>query len=249
MGKKKIKAYLLTELTAEFVPDDRRGEYWDEDDLIQMNGSDLAGYENSIREYIQKENEGLKDGNLAGYMEGVPLGLKEKVLRIQPDVAVHEGKLYGCTVLEFKEEPSEREWNCLLDYVLGQFSDGWGEGFEQWDIPVGEGILNVHFWQGNMQYQVMDKDPRAPQTLSPPSKPKMKLLGRDGNIFAILGRAVQLLRENGQPSQAQEMIDRVKQSKDYYTALNIISQYVQTELSAPGRAEDRSNKKKDEQER
>ena len=59
----------------------------------------------------------------------------------------------------------------------------------------------------------------------------MKLVGMDGNIFAILGRASRLLKENGQPQQAKEMSSRVYQSGDYYKALNIISEYVQTELS------------------
>lgn len=62
-------------------------------------------------------------------------------------------------------------------------------------------------------------------------RPKMKLIGQDGNIFAILGRASRLLKENGQPDQAKEMCDRVYQSGDYYKALNIISEYVETELS------------------
>ena len=64
-----------------------------------------------------------------------------------------------------------------------------------------------------------------------PQRPKMKLVGMDGNIFAILGRASRLLKENGQPQQAKEMSSRVYQSGDYYKALNIISEYVQTELS------------------
>ena len=59
-------------------------------------------------------------------------------------------------------------------------------------------------------------------------RPKMKLVGEDGNIFAILGRASRLLRENG---QAKEMSGRVYQSGDYYKALHIISEYVETELS------------------
>ena len=62
-------------------------------------------------------------------------------------------------------------------------------------------------------------------------RPKMKLAGQDGNIFSILGRASRLLKENGQPEQAKEMCDRVYQSGDYYKALNIISEYVETELS------------------
>ena len=239
MEKETVKAYLLTELTAEFISDEQEGEYWEEDDLVQMDGSDLARYEDSIREYVQKENEWLKDGNLACYMGDTPHGLKEKVLRIQPDVAVQEGKLYGCTVLEFKEEPREREWNALLDYISGQYSDGWGEGFEQRDIPVGNGILNVHFWQEDGWYQVMDNDPRIPPA---PSKPKMKLLGEDGNIFAILGRAGRLLRENGQGDLVQEITRRVQDSGDYYKALTIISEYVQTELSEPSGAEERAPK-------
>lgn len=57
-------------------------------------------------------------------------------------------------------------------------------------------------------------------------RPKMELIGQDGNIFSILGRASRLLKENGQPDQAKEMCDRVYQSGNYYKALNIISEYV-----------------------
>lgn len=71
MEQETVKSYLLTELTAEFISDEQEGEYWEEDGIVQMDGSDLAGYEDSIREYVQKENEWLKDGNLACYM--VPL--------------------------------------------------------------------------------------------------------------------------------------------------------------------------------
>lgn len=59
----------------------------------------------------------------------------------------------------------------------------------------------------------------------------MNLIGEDGNIFAILGRATCLLRESGQGEQAKEMIGRVYQSGSYEQALVIVSEYVQTELS------------------
>ncbi len=64
-----------------------------------------------------------------------------------------------------------------------------------------------------------------------PAKPSMNLIGEDGNIFSIMGRASGLLRQAGLREQAAEMIDRVASSKDYYQALNIISEYVDTELS------------------
>ncbi len=59
----------------------------------------------------------------------------------------------------------------------------------------------------------------------------MNLIGEDGNIFSIMGRASGLLRQAGLKEQAAEMIDRVASCKDYYQALNIISEYVDTELS------------------
>ncbi len=64
-------------------------------------------------------------------------------------------------------------------------------------------------------------------------KPQMNLLGEDGNIFAILGRATRLLKENGMIEEAKEMTRRVFASHNYYKALNIVSEYVETELSNP----------------
>ena len=64
-----------------------------------------------------------------------------------------------------------------------------------------------------------------------PSRPKLKLLGHDGNIFSILGDASRLLRRAGMSEQANEMADRVYKSGNYYEALGIISECVETELS------------------
>jgi len=63
------------------------------------------------------------------------------------------------------------------------------------------------------------------------NKPIMQLEGHDGNIYFILGRASNLLKQAGQPDQAQEMWDRVLNSQSYNEALNIISEYVETGLS------------------
>ena len=62
-------------------------------------------------------------------------------------------------------------------------------------------------------------------------RPKLRLYGHDGNIFSIMADASYLLREAGRPEDAKEMQERVHASGDYYTALNIISEYVETELS------------------
>lgn len=76
-----------------------------------------------------------------------------------------------------------------------------------------------------------------------PQRPRMKLLGQDGNIFAILGQASRLLKRAGQGEQADEMYSRVTSCGDYYKALNIISEYVETELSTEPTPQ-KSHKKK-----
>lgn len=236
MEETPVTAYILTDLTAEFIPDG-----WGEE-IVDLDGRDLTAYEPSIRKYIQKENEMLSDGgNLAAYMD--QSHLREKIRRIEPTVLFHEGKLYGCAAVELKEELAEREWNALFSYLSGQYSDGWGEGFEQRDIPVDGGVLNVHFWQPGQRFPLV-LDSAEPV---PPQKPKMQLLGQDGNIFSILGRATRLLHQNGQDKQADEMFRRVQTCGDYHKALCIISEYVQTELSpAAGHSEKNRQKRGEE---
>lgn len=77
----------------------------------------------------------------------------------------------------------------------------------------------------------------------PRQKPTMSLLGMDGNIFAILGKASALLKEAGQGDLVSHMTQRVTTCGDYHKALNIISEYVETELSARP-APQKSTKKK-----
>lgn len=57
-------------------------------------------------------------------------------------------------------------------------------------------------------------------------KPKYKLINEDGNIFFILGRVRNTLRENGLEAELEEVTIRVMESKSYYEALEIISEYV-----------------------
>ena len=52
-------------------------------------------------------------------------------------------------------------------------------------------------------------------------RPKMKLLGHDGNIFSIMGDARRLLVRNGQSKEADEMFQRVQDSGNYYQALGL----------------------------
>lgn len=155
------------------------------------------------------------------------------MLDMVPSVEVRGCNLMGCTTVYLKEPLTETEMKDLQAFLLKQFSSRWGRKLRQHGIETKDGILHIRFGQtDHFVFEVEQTKGVVPYRKSPIAKrPKMKLVGEDGNIFAILGRASRLLKENGQPQQAKEMSSRVYQSGDYYKALNIISEYVETELS------------------
>ena len=212
-----------------------------------FSGVDMAYYEESIREAVEQRDSD-DGGNLMPYFdEDRNPSVKKKVLSAVPTVEIRDGELMGCTTVKLKEPLTEAEMQDLQDYLKGQFSDGWGEDFEQQEIQTGDGVLYVHFAEEPFDFTVEQVQGTETSKEQPvPKRPKMKLVGQDGNIFAILGRASRLLKENGQPQQAKEMSSRVYQSGDYYKALNIISEYVETELSekVPPKQKKRSDRER-----
>ncbi|WP_300253403.1 hypothetical protein [uncultured Subdoligranulum sp.] len=132
---------LYSPLTAEFSPDG--SEFWQEDELVELSGYELSDYAAAITEQIEREGDHLEqylddenDPYLAAHVRSIRISVEE-----------HGGELCGCATVVVDEDLTERGWNDLQEYLSGQYSDGWGEGFEQRDIQVEDGNLNVHFWQ------------------------------------------------------------------------------------------------------
>lgn len=250
---------LLTPLTADFMPVE---EYWnslEENDEawenwydgFPLDGADLVQYKDAIQKMVDKENSfGSVDGNpcnLMQYFDGSP-AIKEKVESAVVSVKEVNHVLYGCVTLQLKDHLQSNEMSELCEYITGQYSDGWGEGFEQRDISVEDGNLNVHFWQYGKDFRFLAaseiQDPAEERkTEKTMCRPKMKLLGHDGNIFSIMGDARRLLVRNGQGKEADEMFQRVQNCGNYYQALGIISEYVETELSVPRSEKEKPHKK------
>ena len=233
--KQEITLKLYSPLTGDFYKNDVDEYGWNNgvaDYPTLFSGVDMACYVDSIQKAV-KQRSSDDGGNLMLYFdEERSPGVKEKVLSAIPSVEIRGDELMGCTTVKLREPLTEPEMQDLQDYLKGQFSDGWGESFEQQEIQTSDGVLYVHFAEKRFDFEVEQVQSTEVSKEQPvPQRPKMKLVGMDGNIFAILGRASRLLKENGQPQQAKEMSSRVYQSGDYYKALNIISEYVQTELS------------------
>ena len=197
-----------------------------------FSGVDMVYYEDRIRDAIDQRNS-ADGGNLMLYFdERRNHEVKAKVLSAIPSVEIRNGELTGCTTVRLEAPLTETEMEDLQDYLKGQFSDGWGEGFEQQEIRTGDGVLYVHFWEEPFEFEVEAVHPAEPPQEQPVSRrPKMALAGMDKNIFCILSKASDLLKRNGQAEQAGQMRRRVFQSGDYCRALGIISEHVETELS------------------
>ena len=220
-------------LTAEFFPDepDWEDESYNEYEGYPMDGHDLLQYADAVDEAVKKDIADFNGDLMQYYHEDD--SVRSKVVSVVPSVEIHGNKLCGCLNVELRESLNEGEQAVLCDYISGQYSDGWGEGFEQRDIRVEDGTLAVHFWQDHdfeLKRDVPDMT-EFKKLLNRPKKPKMQLIGQDGNIFAIMGRASRLLKNGGQGDKAKEMRDRVMSCDSYQKALNIISEYVETELS------------------
>ena len=220
-------------LTAEFFPDepDWEDESYNEYEGYPMDGHDLLQYADAVDEAVKKDIADFNGDLMQYYHEDD--SVRQKVVSAVPSVEIHGNKLCGCLNVELRESLNEGEQAVLCDYISGQYSDGWGEGFEQRDIRVEDGTLAVHFWQDHdfeLKRDVPDMT-EFNKLLNRPKKPKMQLIGQDGNIFAIMGRASRLLKSSGQGDKAKEMRDRVMSCDSYQKALSIVSEYVETELS------------------
>jgi len=64
---------------------------------------------------------------------------------------------------------------------------------------------------------------------APKTDIRVRLVGEDGNIFAILGRVRQALRRGGHPELVPEVTAAVMSSRSYAEALARIMEYVGAE--------------------
>ena len=225
-----MKMKFFSPLTAEFFPDepDWEDESYNEYEGYPMDGHDLLQYADAVDEAVKKDIADFNGDLMQYYHEDD--SVRHKVVSAVTSAEICGNKLCGCLTVELREPLNEGEQAVLCDYISGQYSDGWGEGFEQRDIRVEDGTLTVHFWQED-GFKMTPSFENTQGQVQMTQRPKMQLIGQDGNIFAIMGRASRLLKNAGQCDKAKEMCNRVTASKSYAEALGIISEYVETELS------------------
>lgn len=119
----------------------------------EMSAQELCDYrEEILRAIADRRLDSEGDRGLAVYLHNALLG--RKVYSMNPTVEEWDGRLWGVLEVQTRGELSEGELRELTEEWSGQCSDGWGEGFEQREIKIDQGELNVSFWHSGWDFVI-----------------------------------------------------------------------------------------------
>lgn len=139
---KLLKLYMP--LTADFYGRDKWGDV--DETGEEWDGRTLIDYEDQILSALVKERMPEEQERGVMHWYGKQDNVDSKVRSAVFTVEEKNGQLWGVAECQVVGELMPAELGQLKDYIGGQASDGWGEGFEQQEIRVDGGELYVHLW-------------------------------------------------------------------------------------------------------
>ena len=146
---------LYMPLTADFYGRDEWGDM--SEDGEEWDGHTLMDYEGQILSALVKNR--VPEENESGLMRwyGEDDSVDHKVRSAVFTVEVRNRQLWGVAECRVAGELTPEELTILKEYLGGQASDGWGEGFEQQAIQISNGEL-ICIKRGETGYYPSDWD-------------------------------------------------------------------------------------------
>jgi hypothetical protein len=150
MITEKLYSPLFVKIVAKENEEFYDGDYWND----PVSQTEAVGYAENIQLALLKERamDNEPRGLMAYFRAERNEAVEEKVRSLFVDVEIHEGKLWGVATLRMTAELAPEEMEALKDYLTGQYSDGFGEGFEQREIRVDEDELYVSLWESGRKF-------------------------------------------------------------------------------------------------
>lgn len=149
---------LYLPLTADFYPRDEWGqpgeiaETWD--------GRMLLDYQDQILGALIKNRAPAEKERGIMYWYDRLDSVNTKVRSAEFTAEVRDGQLWGVAECQVVGELTPDELINLKNYLSGQASDGWGEGFEQQEIAISGGELYVHLWSFDDGWSIQSEQER-----------------------------------------------------------------------------------------
>lgn len=150
-----------------------------------LNGRDLRDYQSCIHEALL-ENQ-VPEEKSRGLMRWYDKqdGVNEKVQSIVFDAESRDGQLWCVAECKVVGDLLPEEKEALADYISGQASDGWGEGFEQRAIDLEEGELYVSLWNSSNWTIQTEEEKFSPDSLTRLPDMCWSVLPGEGTLICI----------------------------------------------------------------
>lgn len=176
-----LKLYMP--LTADFYGRDKWGDV--DETGEEWDGRTLLDYEDHIRGALVRNRmpEEKERGVMRWYDKQDSLNVKVRSAEFNAEE--RNGQLWGVAECRVVGELSPEELSSLKDYLTGQASDGWGEGFEQREIEIDGGELYVHLWQWDNWSIQTEQERFAPKVAEGLPELCFSTLASNGQLICI----------------------------------------------------------------